>query len=78
MYVDEVTLARGGRVMRLRLNLRLDTEADPAPTEYVLDAPPFAEGTWELVQPLPPGRLNGPARVPAPSRWRRVAENGGG
>jgi hypothetical protein len=78
VYVDEVRLTHGGRVMRLRLNVRLDTDARPGPTEYVLMAPPFAEGTWELVQPLPPGRLNRPVRVPAASGWRRVAESGGG
>jgi hypothetical protein len=75
--VDEVVLTHDGRVMRLRLNVRLDTDARPGPTEYVLDAPPFAEGTWELVQPLPPGRVNRPVRVPA-SHWRRMAQNGGG
>ena len=31
--------ARGGQVMRLRLNLRLDTDADPGPTEYLIDTP---------------------------------------
>jgi hypothetical protein len=74
--VDDVVLTRGGRVMRLRLNVRLDTNARPGPTVYVLDAPPFAEGTWELVHPLPPGALNRPAWVPA-DRWRRVASGGG-
>lgn len=76
VYVDEVVVRRGGEVMRLRLNVRLDTDADPGPTEYVLEAPPFAPGTWTLAQPLPPGRLNRPLRVPAP-QWR-VVENGGG
>lgn len=74
--VDEVTLTRGGRVMRLRMNVRLNTGARPGPTEYVVDAPPFAEGTWELAHPLPPGNLDRPVRLRA-DRWRRVAEVGG-
>lgn len=73
VYVDEVVLTRGGRVMRLRLNLRLDTDASPGPTEYVIDTPPFTPGTWELMPPLPPGRLHGAPPVTA-DRWRRLPE----
>ena len=76
VHLDEVTLVRGGRVMRLRMAVRLDTQARPGPTVYVVEAPPFAEGTWELAHPLPPGRIGGPVRVPAES-WRRVADGGG-
>jgi hypothetical protein len=73
VYLDEVVLRRGDAVMRLRLNLRLDTEADPGPTEYVIDTPPFQPGTWELMPPLPPGRLGGAAGVTA-DRWRRLPD----
>jgi hypothetical protein len=71
VHLDEVVLTRGGRVMRLRLNLRLDTDADPGPTEYVIDTPAFQPGTWELMLPLPEGKLSGPAWVTA-ERWRRL------
>jgi hypothetical protein len=75
VQVDEVVLQRGDGVMRLRLNLRLDTDADPGPTEYVIDTPPFQTGTWELMMPLPPGRLGGAAAVTA-DRWRRLPDGG--
>lgn len=71
--VDEVVLRRGDRVMRLRLNVRLDTDAAPGPTEYVVDTPPFGEGTWELALPLPSGRTGGAATVTA-DRWRRLPD----
>ena len=75
IHLDEVTLVRGGRVMRLRMDLRLDTEARPGPTVYAIEAPPFAPGTWELQHPLPPGKIGGAARVGA-ERWRRVEDGG--
>ena len=75
VQVDEVALRRGDGVMRLRLNLRLDTDADPGPTEYVIDTPPFQAGTWELALPLPPGRTGGAAAVTA-DRWRRLPDVG--
>ena len=73
VHLDEVVLRRGGGEMRLRLNLRLDTDADPGPTEYVIDTPAFQPGTWELALPLPPGRTRGAARVTA-DRWRRLPD----
>ncbi|HYR07172.1 MAG TPA: hypothetical protein VEQ60_05375 [Longimicrobium sp.] len=73
VYLDEVVLRRGGREMRLRLNLRLDTEADPGPTEYVIDTPAFQPGTFELGLPLPAGRIGGAAWVTA-GRWRRLPD----
>lgn len=76
VQLDEVVLRRGDREMRLRLNLLLDTGADPGPTEYVIDTPPFRTGTWELMMPLPPGRLGGAAGVTA-DRWRRLPDGGG-
>lgn len=75
VYLDEVTLVRGGRVMRLRMDLRLDTEARPGPTEFLIEAPPFAPGTWKLEHPLPRGEIGGPARVGA-ERWRRMEDGG--
>ncbi|WP_420129888.1 hypothetical protein [Longimicrobium sp.] len=73
VHIDEVVLTRGGQVMRLRLNLRLDTGADPGPTEYLVDTPAFQPGTWELRMPLPGGKLQGPAWVTA-ARWRRLPD----
>jgi hypothetical protein len=73
VYLDEVVLRRGGREMRLRLNLRLDTEENPGPTEYLIDTPAFQPGTFELGLPLPAGRLHGPAWVTA-GRWRRLPD----
>jgi hypothetical protein len=75
VQVDEVVLRRGDGVMRLRLSLRLDTDADPGPTEYVIDTPPFRAGTWELALPLPAGRTGGAAAVTA-DRWRRLPDGG--
>ena len=75
VHLDEVVLTRGDRVMRLRLNLRLDTNADPGPTEYVIDTPSFQPGTFELGLPLPPGVLHGAARVTA-GAWRRLPDDG--
>jgi hypothetical protein len=73
VHLDEVVLRRGGGEMRLRLNLRLDTDRDPGPTEYVIDTPPFQPGTWELALPLPQGRQRGAAQVTA-DRWRRLPD----
>ena len=73
VYLDEVVLRRGDAVMRLQLNLRLDTEAHPGPTEFLIDTPAFQPGTFELGLPLPPGELGGPAWVTA-GRWRRLPD----
>lgn len=73
VHLDEVVLRRGGREMRLRLNLRLDTEAEPGPTEYLIDTPAFQPGTFELGLPLPAGRIGGAAWVTA-GRWRRLPD----
>lgn len=76
VYLDEVVLTRGGGVMRLRLNLRLDTDATPGPTEYLVDTPRFAPGTWELALPLPSGHP-GKATVVTADRWRRLPDGAG-
>lgn len=73
MHLDEVVLRRGDREMRLRLNLRLDTDAEPGPTEYLIDTPPFQPGTFELRLPLPEGHLHRAAWVTA-RQWRRLPE----
>jgi hypothetical protein len=73
VHLDEVVLRRGGSTMRLRLNLRLDTDADPGPTEYVIDTPAFQPGAFELGLPLPAGRIGGAAWVTA-DRWRRLPD----
>ncbi|HEX2207751.1 MAG TPA: hypothetical protein VHG93_08710 [Longimicrobium sp.] len=73
VYLDEVVLRRGDAVMRLRLNLRLDTNARPGPTEYLIDTPAFQPGTFELGLPLPPGELHRAAWVTA-GRWRRLPD----
>ena len=75
VFLDEVVLVRGGARMTLRMNVRIETEARPGPSEYVVDTPPFARGTWEL-GPLPAGQLDGPVKVGA-EHWRRVADDGG-
>lgn len=61
--------------MRLRLNLRLDTNLRPGPTEYLIDTPAFQPGTFELGLPLPEGEPDGPAWVTA-ERWRRLPDGG--
>jgi hypothetical protein len=73
VYLDEVVLRRGDATMRLRLNLRLDTNLKPGPTEFLIDTPAFQPGTFELGLPLPPGVLHGPAWVTA-GRWRRLPD----
>lgn len=73
VYIDEVVLRRGDTVMRLRLNLRLDNERNPGPTEFLIDTPAFQPGTFELGLPLPPGELDGPAWVTA-DRWCRLPD----
>ena len=71
----EVVLRRGGRAMRLWMDLHLDSDAHPVPSDYLLEAPPFAEGTWRLdVCALPEG--NPKRYVFIPARWVRVADSG--
>lgn len=76
VYLDEVVLRRGDAVMRLRLNLRLDTDLNPGPTEFLIDTPAFQPGTFQLGLPLPQGGLDGPAWVTA-GRWRRLPDEAG-
>ena len=70
--MDEVVLREGGREMRLRLHVRVDTELRPGPSSYLLDLPPFTAGTFELDwEDREGGRWAEPLVVPA-RRWRRV------
>ena len=70
----EVVLRHGGREMRLLLDVRLDSDRAPGFSEYLIDLPPFAPGTWRLdLSPLPTRRpAKGPIFIPA-THWRRVA-----
>jgi hypothetical protein len=76
IVIDEVVLRHGGREMRLRTAIRVDTERNPGPSVYLIDLPPFQAGTFELGWDDPPGgREAEPAVIPA-SRWRRVGDGG--
>jgi len=71
----EVVLHRGGSVMRLWMDLHVDTEANPGSSYFMLDTPPFAAGTWRLdVCRMPDGGQNG--YTPVPPRWTRVSASG--
>ena len=74
--IDEVVLRRGGREMRLRTAVRVNTLQRRGPGVYLIDLPPFQAGTFELRWDDPPGGDDAePAVIPA-SAWRRV-ESGG-
>lgn len=71
----EVVLRAPGVVMRLWMDLHLDTQRRPGPSSYLLKTPPLANGTWRLdVCRLPEGTNGGYA--PIPTRWVRVSERG--
>ncbi|HSU13164.1 hypothetical protein [Longimicrobium sp.] len=73
--VREVVLRRGGAVMRLWMDLHLDSERRPGPSDYLLKAPQFAAGTWRLdVCMLPEPKTNTYGAIPA--RWTRVSASG--
>jgi hypothetical protein len=73
--LDKVVLHRGAATMRLRMHVRLNTLEHAGHTEYVIDTPPFAEGTWELRDPLPDGPPQGATAVTA-DQWRRLPDGG--
>lgn len=74
--IDEVVLRDGGREMRLRMVVRLNTLRRPGPSVYLIDLPPFQTGTFVLPWDDPAGGDDAePGVIPA-SRWRRV--DGGG
>jgi len=74
--IDEVVLRYGGREMRLRTAVRVNTLKSRGPGAYLIDLPPFQPGTFELGWDDPPGGSDSePAVIPA-SRWRRVTGGG--
>jgi hypothetical protein len=74
--IDEVVLRHGGREMRLRTAVRVNTLRQRGPGVYLVDLPPFRAGTFELAWDSPPGGDNaGPTVIPA-SAWRRVEAGG--
>jgi hypothetical protein len=73
--VREVVLRRGGVVMRLWMDVHLDSQRRPGPSDYLLKTPPLEDGTWRLdVCVLPTPRVN--TRAAIPSRWVRVSASG--
>jgi hypothetical protein len=71
----EVVLRRGPVVMRLWVDLHVDTQARPGSSTFLLKTPPFATGTWRLdVCRLPDGQTH--VYAPIPTRWVRVSESG--
>lgn len=71
----EVVLRRGGVVMRLWMDLHIDTQRNPGSSTFLLKSPPFASGTWRLdVCRLPDGESH--IYAPIPTRWVRVSESG--
>ncbi|HEX6748340.1 MAG TPA: hypothetical protein VF092_13675 [Longimicrobium sp.] len=71
----EVVLRRGPTVMRLWMDLHVDSDARPGPSDFLLETPPFASGTWRLdVCSLPEGVLH--HYTPIPTRWVRVSALG--
>jgi hypothetical protein len=73
--IREVVLRRGGEVMRLWVDLHLDTGKHPGPSYFSLNTPPFAAGTWRLdVCGVPRGVPGRYAQIPP--RWTRVSVSG--
>jgi hypothetical protein len=71
----EVVLYRQGVVMRLWMDLHVNSLTRPGSSQYVLDTPPLAPGTWRLDVCGPPdGRMNAFAAIPP--RWVRVSASG--
>lgn len=71
----EVVLRRGRTVMRLWMDLHLDSQAHPGASTFLLRSPSFASGTWRLdVCARPPGRTGRYVSIPA--RWVRVSRSG--
>jgi len=71
----EVVVHARGQVMRLWMDLHIDTERSPGSSTFLLEAPPLADGTWRLdVCTLPAGESHVYAVIPA--RWVRVSPSG--
>src|SRR5688500_15337290 len=71
VLVQEVVLWENEVAMRLLTGVEIDTDRDPGPSRFVVEAPPFQPGTWRL-SPLPPGTVDAPTVVRAEA-WQRVA-----
>jgi len=73
--VREVVLRRGREVMRLWMDLHVNTKERPGDSSFLVEAPPFATGTWRLdVCALPDGSTGAFTRVPP--AWVRVSASG--
>ena len=71
----EVVLRRGPVVMRLWMDLHVDSDRNPGPSNFLLNTPRFASGTWRLdVCALPEGESHRYAIVTP--RWVRVSASG--
>lgn len=71
----EVVVRGNGKVMRLWMDLHIDTQAHPGSSTFLLEAPPLADGTWRLdVCRLPDGESH--VYAPIPTRWVRVSRSG--
>jgi len=71
----EVVVRARGKVMRLWMDLHIDTQARPGSSSFLLKAPPLADGTWRLdVCALPEGESH--VYTPIPTRWVRVSDSG--
>lgn len=73
----EVVLRRGDTVMRLWMDLHLDSQRFVGVGSFLLESPPFASGTWRLdVCGLVPERETSRRYTPIPTRWVRVSSSG--
>lgn len=73
--VREVVLRRGREVLRLWMDLHVNTLAHPGDSSFLLEAPPLAAGTWRLdLCALPEGGAGAFTRVP--QAWVRVSTSG--
>lgn len=73
--IREVVIRRQGVVMRLWMDLHIDTLRRPGPSQFMLDTPPLGNATWRLdVCALPDAQVNTYTAVP--QGWSRVSTKG--
>ena len=72
----EVVIRARGKVMRLWMDLHIDTEAHPGASSFLLKAPPLADGTWRLDACALPEEEEVHRYAPIPMRWVRVSDSG--
>jgi len=72
----EVVIHAQGKVMRLWMDLHIDTEAHPGASSFLLKAPPLADGTWRLDVCALPEEEEVHRYAPIPTRWVRVSDSG--